>query len=80
MVKNEPKEYLVDKDLCPDFWVEPSVVVELAADEITVSPKHTSGYALRFPRLIKFRDDKGPQNTTTVDELVNIKETSIKSN
>jgi len=66
---NKPKEYEVDKGLTPDFWVLPKVVVELAADEITVSPKHTAGLALRFPRLIRFRDDKGASDTTTVGEL-----------
>jgi DNA ligase-1 len=65
----KPKEYEVHKDLTPDFWVEPKVVVELAADEITVSPKHTAGLALRFPRLVKFRDDKGANDATTLGEL-----------
>lgn len=69
IVKEKPKEYLVDKDLVPDFWVEPKVVVELAADEITVSPKHTAGLALRFPRLVKFRDDKSPHDVTDTSEL-----------
>ncbi len=70
-VKDMPKEYSVTKDLTPDFWVRPEVVVELAADEVTVSPenKHTAGYALRFPRLIKFRDDKSPKQATTLREL-----------
>lgn len=67
--KEKPKEYEVNKDLYPDFWVEPQVVVELAADEITVSPKHTAGYALRFPRLVNFRDDKSAAQATTLTEL-----------
>lgn len=71
-VKEKPKEYEVNKDLYPDFWVTPSVVVELAADEITVSPKHTAGLALRFPRLIKFRDDKNPGQTTSKAELTHL--------
>lgn len=67
--KDKPKEYEVHKDLEPDFWVDPEVVVELAADEITVSPKHTAGFALRFPRLVKFRDDKSVRDATTLTEL-----------
>lgn len=67
--KEKPKEYEVHKDLAPDFWVLPKVVVELAADEITVSPKHTAGLALRFPRLIRFRDDKSAAQSTTIKEL-----------
>ena len=65
----KPKEYEVHKDLTPDYWVVPSLVVELAADEITKSPKHTAGLALRFPRLINFRDDKSPGQATTIKEL-----------
>ena len=67
--EKKPGGYEVPKDLEPDFWVEPKLVVELAADEITKSPKHTSGYALRFPRLIEFRDDKTVSSATTVSEV-----------
>jgi DNA ligase-1 len=69
VVKDMPALYQVHKDLTPDFWVEPSVVVELAADDLTVSPKHTAGYAMRFPRLVKFRDDKSPKQATTIEEV-----------
>jgi len=68
-VKEKPKEYNAHKDLTPDFWVAPEVVVELAADEITRSPKHTAGLALRFPRLVDFRDDRGADQATTLKEL-----------
>lgn len=67
--KEKPKEYSVHKDLYPDYWVLPKVVVELAADEITKSPKHTAGLALRFPRLISFRDDKSARDATSLKEL-----------
>lgn len=66
---SKPKEYEVDKGLTPDFWVIPKAVVELAADEITVSPKHTAGLALRFPRLVRFRDDKNASDITSLNEL-----------
>lgn len=68
-VKEKPKEYEVHKNYTPDFWVAPSLVVEIAADEITKSPTHTAGLALRFPRLIRFRDDKSPREATTRGEL-----------
>ncbi len=67
--KDKPKEYEVHKDLTPDFWVIPEVIVELAADEITKSPKHTAGWALRFPRLIRFRDDRSPKDVTDLGEI-----------
>jgi DNA ligase-1 len=71
-LKQKPKEYEVHKDLEPDFWVLPQVVIELAADEITKSPKHSAGLALRFPRLVRFRDDKGPDQSTTLKEIKQI--------
>jgi len=68
-VKNKPSDYEVPKMLEPDVWVEPRVIVEVAADEITVSPTHSAGYALRFPRMVKFRDDKSAETITTLEEV-----------
>lgn len=67
--REKPSMYVVEKNLEPDVWVHPELVVELAADEVTQSPTHSSGVALRFPRLIKFRDDKGTDQTTSLKEL-----------
>ena len=68
-VKNKPDSYNVPKNLAPDAWVKPEIVVEIAADELTRSPIHTAGLALRFPRLVRFRDDKKPEDTTTLKEI-----------
>lgn len=65
----KPKEYLVDKNLDCDVWVKPEIVVEIMADEITVSPIHAFKLALRFPRLINFRDDKNVSESTSRKEL-----------
>ncbi|HLE48948.1 MAG TPA: ATP-dependent DNA ligase [Patescibacteria group bacterium] len=69
IVKEMPKEYEIHKNYTPDFWVNPKFVVELAGDDLTESPIHTSGYALRFPRLVKFRADKGVNEATTLSEI-----------
>src|SRR5581483_9450431 len=60
MVKEKPAR--VNSILQPDVWIEPAIVVEVMADEITRSPVHTAGkfddnpgYALRFPRIVSFR-------------------------
>ncbi len=52
------------------------MVVVVRADEISRSQVHTAGrttdqlgFALRFPRLIDFRDDKLPEDATTVREI-----------
>jgi DNA ligase-1 len=72
-VKEKPKEYEeVDKTLVPDFWVRPSLVVEIAADEVTKSPIHSSGYALRFPRLVRLREDKDAFSATSLSEIRNL--------
>lgn len=68
-VPEKPRIYIVNKLLKPDFWVTPSLVVEIAADEITKSPSHSSGFALRFPRLVRFRDDKSTYNSTSLSEI-----------
>jgi len=68
-VKEKPKGYVVDKNLEPDVWVEPKMVVEILADEITKSPIHSFALALRFPRLVKFRDDKQVGQATSKQEL-----------
>lgn len=68
-----PKEYEeVNKALEPDVWINPAIVVEIAADDITVSPIHGAEFALRFPRLVRVRDDKSPREVTTVTELINM--------
>jgi DNA ligase-1 len=70
----------VDSILTPDVWLEPDVVVEVMADEITPSPRHTAGmagdqpgFALRFPRIVSFRSaDKRPEDATTVREIATL--------
>ncbi len=70
---NKPSNYDVSKNFTPDVWAEPDIVIEVAADEITKSPSHSAGVALRFPRLIGFRDDKGWQAATSLAEVSQIK-------
>ena len=67
----------VNSLLVPDVWLQPELVVEVLADEITPSPRHTAGmvgdqpgFALRFPRIVSFRSaDKKPEDATTVREI-----------
>jgi DNA ligase-1 len=49
--------------------VEPMVVIEVAFDVIQRSTRHQSGFALRFPRIVRLRDDKSP---TEIDTLANV--------
>jgi DNA ligase-1 len=84
-VDNKPAR--VNSLIEPSVWIRPEIVIEVLADEITRSPRHTAGmgmgeieeslgiskdlgYALRFPRLVSFRDrDKKPEDATSVREL-----------
>lgn len=70
--KVKPKEYEAQKDLIPDIWAIPSLVVEVSADSISVSTKHSLGLSLRFPRFLKIREDKGVKDATSLEELKNI--------
>ncbi len=86
-INKKPNVYEVDKAMGVDVWINPSIVVEIRADEITRSAVHTagrtlkktksgsalevdiSGYALRFPRLERFRDDKKAEDATSLQEI-----------
>lgn len=68
-IPQKPENTDIDKKYDCDVWVKPNIVVELGADELSKSSDHSLGYALRFPRLIKFRNDKKPKETTTPKEI-----------
>jgi DNA ligase-1 len=70
-VRDSPPEGL-KYNIAPDVWFEPEVVVEVIADDITVSSVHTAGggYSLRFPRFIRWRPDKSKNEATTTQEIV----------
>lgn len=68
-IKEKPKEYEAQRDLIPDVWAIPSLVVEVTADSISKSTKYSLGFSLRFPRFLKIRKDKGPGNATQLEEL-----------
>jgi DNA ligase-1 len=46
--------------------VHPEVVVEIAFDRIMRSSRHKSGFAMRFPRIVRIRDDKTPAEIDTL--------------
>ena len=68
----------VDTGLEPDFYVQPDLVLEVLGAEVTLSPVHRcsfgvvregAGLAIRFPRMMRVRDDKGWQEATTSAEI-----------
>ncbi len=46
--------------------VEPTVVLEIAFDSVQPSARHASGYALRFPRILRIREDKAVDEIDTL--------------
>lgn len=46
--------------------VEPRIVLEVAFDAVQVSARHRSGFALRFPRIARWRHDKAPADIDTL--------------
>ncbi|MBR9680261.1 MAG: ATP-dependent DNA ligase [Candidatus Altiarchaeota archaeon] len=49
--------------------IKPKIVMEVAYQEIQKSTKYASGFALRFPRLIRVRDDRGVDDIDTVSRI-----------
>jgi DNA ligase-1 len=49
--------------------VKPEVVIEVAFEAIQESPRHKSGFALRFPRIVRLRHDKTPADVNTLEDV-----------
>jgi len=79
----------VDAGQQPDVWFEPGLVLEILSAELTLSPhypaawgliKQDAGLAMRFPRFTgRWRDDKGPEDATTISELVDLYRTARRA-
>ena len=49
--------------------VEPTIVIEVTFDRVQESKRHKSGYALRFPRILRVRTDKNPEDVDTLETV-----------
>jgi DNA ligase 1 len=58
--------------------VEPKIVLEVAFNNMMRSDRHESGYALRFPRIVRLRPDKLPEDADTVERAMEIYESQTK--
>jgi len=52
--------------------VRPEIVLEVAFDSIQHSGRHLSGYALRFPRIVRIRDDKPVEEIDTLERVAEL--------
>ena len=78
--EGKPKD-VVHTGEAPDVWIIPKIVIEIAGDEITVSPnsdcgrdlgEKEQGYSIRFPSFQRIREDKDVQQITTSQEVQDI--------
>jgi DNA ligase 1 len=65
------KKHTIDK-FGPVRSVKGELVFELAFEGINLSPRHKSGVALRFPRILRWRRDKSAQEANTKDDLLQL--------
>ena len=59
--------------------VEPKIVIEVAFNAVMISDRHASGYALRFPRIVRLRPDKTPEEADTLERVREIFEHQKKN-
>ncbi len=59
----------VEKEEGNMVWFKPSIVIEVAYEEIQKSPNYESGYALRFPRFVRLRLDKSVNEVDTLQRI-----------
>lgn len=59
----------IEKETGNHLDLKPRIVVEVAYEEIQRSPNYASGYALRFPRVVRIREDKAPQQADSRERV-----------
>lgn len=52
-----------------DVELDPRVVLEVKYEELQESPKYDSGFALRFPRFLRVREDLGPEDADSHERV-----------
>ncbi|MCE4612922.1 MAG: ATP-dependent DNA ligase [Desulfurococcales archaeon] len=86
-LKRQSKHPRVESRVKPDVWIEPSLVAEILGAELTLSPMHSCcldairqgvGISIRFPRFIRWRPDKRPEDATTEEELLEMYKSQLR--
>jgi len=81
VIAKPESNYNVHDKMKPDVWLEACQVWEIKAADLSISPVHTSamgvkadgkGIGLRFPRFLRIRDDKMPEDATAAEQIVDM--------
>ncbi|HLD11275.1 MAG TPA: ATP-dependent DNA ligase [Candidatus Nanoarchaeia archaeon] len=65
------KKLIIEED-GREVKLKPKIVVEVAYEEIQKSTNYVSGFALRFPRIIRIKEDRRPTDINNIDSIKNI--------
>ena len=60
---------LIEKEEGKKVYVKPEIVVMVGYQDVQKSPTYTSGFALRFPRMVRIRPDRGLGDIATTDDI-----------
>ena len=73
--------YVFDSSAEPDVWFEPTTLFEVLTADLSLSPIYKAGsttfdkgVSLRFPRFLRIREDKGVEDATSSDQIVELYE------
>jgi DNA ligase 1 len=81
IIPHKRNDYDVIDRMYPDVWFDAVQVWEVAAADLSISPVHTAGRSnsddgkgigLRFPRFIRIRDDKSPEDATNTEQIASM--------